>query len=145
MGDFNVPMNKTNQFTAMLSDLGLHKIITTKYHPDEGQSTYQYGSTIIDGIWTTDDIEMIQGGYEDLLSHSGDHCWVWADLSIESVLGHTMDPFTKPVTRKLNCKLPRVKERFQTILEQEYIRHNLQQRLETYINKYTKEYKTTGQ
>ena len=30
MGDFNILMNKTNRFTSMLSDLGLHGIITNK-------------------------------------------------------------------------------------------------------------------
>ena len=36
MGDFNVPMNKTNHFTSMLLDLGLQEVITTKYHPEGG-------------------------------------------------------------------------------------------------------------
>ena len=144
MGDFNVLMNKTNSFTSMLLDLGLQEIITKKYSPEEGRSTYRHGSTIIDSIWTSENLDMIQGGYEDLLSHSGDHCWVWADFSTASVLGHDRDPFSQPITRKLNCKLPRVKEKFQALLKQEYNRHNLQQRLKEYIDKYTTEYKKTG-
>ena len=90
----------------MLCELGLNEVITTKYHPEPGRSTYRHGSNIIDGIWTTDDIDIIQGGYEDILSPSGDHPWLWADFSIESILGHQLDPFTKPITQKLNCKLP---------------------------------------
>ena len=87
---------------------------------------------------------MIQGGYEDLLSHSGNHCWIWADFSTSSVLGGNLDPFTKPISRKLSCKLQKVKERFQTILDQEYSRHNLKQKMEVYIEKYTTEYLRTG-
>ena len=54
MGDFNVPINKTIKFTKMLTFLRLSGVITKKYQADPHQSTYQYGSTIIDGIWTTD-------------------------------------------------------------------------------------------
>ena len=50
MGDFNIPINKQNKFTKMLSELGLHKVITQKYKPTEEQATYKYGKTIIDGI-----------------------------------------------------------------------------------------------
>ena len=145
MGDFNVPMNEENTFTNMLRDIGLNEIITQKYNPEKGRTTYKYGSSIIDGIWTTDNLDLVQGGYEDILSHSSDHCWVWADFSIESVLGHNLDPFTKPISRKLNCKLPRVKEKFQKVLDHEYDRHKLQQRIETYIEKHTNEYKQTGE
>ena len=69
---------------------------------------------------------------------------MWADFSIKSILGGILDPFTKPVTRKLSCKLPRVKEQFQEILEKEYTRHNLQQRIEDHVEKSTTEYKRTG-
>ena len=144
MGDFNVPVNRKNKFTDMLKNLGLREILTDKYKPEHDRSTYKHGSTIIDGIWATDNIELVQGGYEDLLSPSGDHCWIWADLSIDSILGNKLDPFTKPITRKVNCKVPRVKEKFQQVLEQEYTRHRLHERLESYIEKYTAEYAKTG-
>ena len=74
MGDFNVPMDETNPFTTMLKDLGLKEVITGKYTPPQGRSTYKYGSMIINGIWTSEHIDLIQGGHEDLLSQSGDHC-----------------------------------------------------------------------
>ena len=76
MGDFNIPMDKSNSFTTMFQDLGLKEVITEKYRPEQGRSTYKYSSTIIDGIWTWENINMIQGGYGDLLSPSGDHCWI---------------------------------------------------------------------
>jgi len=128
LGDFNVPITKSNKFTTMLKDLGLQEVITKKYQPEEGRSTYKHGNTIIDGIWTTDNIELVQGGYEDIFSPSGDHCWVWADFSLTSILGGKLDPFTKQISRKLTCKVPRVKEKYQTILEKEYSRHNLKER-----------------
>lgn len=70
MGDLNIPMNKKNKVTKMLCDLGLTKVITKKYKADDKQSMYKYGMTIIDGILTTDDVDFVQGGYEDQLSHS---------------------------------------------------------------------------
>ena len=96
--------------------------------------------------WTADHRQhrINQGGYEDLLSPTSDHCWIWADSLIGSILGGNLDLFMKPISRKLSCKLPRVKEKYQKILEKEFLRHKLQTRLEEHIDKYTKEYKQSG-
>ena len=83
----------------MLRELGLQEVLTNKYTTQPGQSTSKHGTTIIDGMWTTVDLEFIQGGHEDVLSPSGDHCWIWADFSIDSILGTKLDPFTKPITK----------------------------------------------
>ena len=100
----------------MLQDLGLQEAILEKYVP-EGQRappTFKYGTKKIDGIWITDDIEVIKGGHEDLLSPGGDNCWVWIDVTCNSLLGGPTDPFTKPITKKLTCKIPRVKREIST-------------------------------
>lgn len=53
---------------------------------------------------------MLQGRYEDLFSPSGDHCWVWADFLLESILGHNLDPFTKPITKNRIANYPVLKK-----------------------------------
>ena len=89
MGDFNLPVFEQNPFTSMLRNLGLRELITSKY-ATQGQippTAYRHGTKAIDGIWGSANIRIAQGGYEDLFSGSGDHCWVWADIWIESMLG----------------------------------------------------------
>ena len=71
---------------------------------------YRHGNTAIDEIFTTADMEMLQGGYDDILSASGDHPWVWGDFTITSILGGGLDAFTHPIARKLSCTLPAVRD-----------------------------------
>ena len=127
MGDFNLPIFEANSFTSMLKDLGLHELITSKYasqqHPPP--PTYKHGSKAIDGIWGSCNIRIAQGGYEDLLSGSRDHCWVWVDVWMELMLGGRHDPFTQPVTKRLSCKIPKSKENYQRILNKALQDHNL--------------------
>ena len=139
MGDFNVPLDEENTFTNMLRDSGLREAIIEKY-VEEGTTappTFKHGTKKIDGIWITEDIEVIKGGHEDLLSPGGDHCWVWIDVLTDSILGGPMDSFTKPISKKLTCKIPRIREKFQQLLEQEYKRHKLVEKLEAILEKGT--------
>ena len=89
MGDFNLLVHEVNLFTSMLKELGLRELITSKYASQQNspQTTYKHGSKAIDGIWGSCNIRIAQGGYEDLLSSSGDHCWVWVDVWIVMMLG----------------------------------------------------------
>ena len=45
MGDFNVPVNRENRFTVVLTNLGLTETLTKKYQAKPNQLTYKYGST----------------------------------------------------------------------------------------------------
>ena len=55
-----------------------------------------------------------------------------------------MDPFTKPVSQRLSCKKVAVRERFQSLLESEYCRHNLQYKLKTILEEGDKKYAQQG-
>ena len=64
MGDFNTPLDEDNKFTRMLRDLGLREGIIEKYLK-EGQRappTFKHGTKKINGIWVTDDVEILKGG-----------------------------------------------------------------------------------
>ena len=89
MGDFNVPVYELKSFTSMLKELGLRKLITSKYASQKNPptTTYRHGSKAIDRIWGSCNIRIAQGGYKNLLSSSGDNCWVWVDVWVELMLG----------------------------------------------------------
>ena len=57
---------------------------------------------------------------------------------IDSILGGPTDPFTKPITKKLTCKIPKVREKFQPLLDQEYKRHKLVEKLKALMEQDTK-------
>ena len=121
MGGFNVSL-----------DVGFQEVIIEKYlqEGDTAPPTYKNHWYKIDGILATDDINILQGGHEDIDSLGGDHCWNWADITTDSLLGGQIDPFTKPISQKLNCKQVKVWENFQHILHSEYTWHNLVDKLE---------------
>ena len=109
MGDFNISMIGTNRFTKMLRDLGMKEAILDKYttKTNKPTTTFKEGTEVIDGMWITKNVDFVQGGHDEF-SPSGDHCWIWGDFTVASLLGGALDPFTKPLARKLSCKLPQV-------------------------------------
>ena len=82
---------------------------------------------------------MVQGGH-DKISLSGDHCWIWGDFTVKSLLGGKIDPFTKPLARKLSCKIPRVKEKYQALLKAELQRHSLDTKIDEMLKKGVEEF-----
>ena len=89
MGDFNIRLDKENIFTTRLTALGFREVIIDKYmnEGDTAPPTYRYGRYKIDGIWATDEIDILQGGHGNMDSQGGDHCWNWADVTTRSMLG----------------------------------------------------------
>ena len=83
---------------------------------------------------------MVQGGHNDI-SPSGDHCWIWGDFTVKSLLGGTIDPFTKPFARKLSYKIPRFKEKYQALLEAELQCHGLETKIDEMLKKGVEEFR----
>ena len=71
-------------------------------------------------IFATENIKFLQGWYENVLSASGDHPWIWSDFTITSILEGGLEVFTHPITQKLSCKLPKVTEGYQELLNTEF-------------------------
>ena len=147
LGDFNIRQDSTNEFTTKLEELGMREVLLEKYL-QEGEvapATFSGGRWKIDGAWATEDIHILQGGHSDAMDTAGgDHPWIWVDIDEECLLGGQLDPFTKPVSRRLSCKTVVVRERFQSLLDKEYRRHNLQEKLETILEEGKEEYETQG-
>ena len=56
-------------------------------------------------------------------------------------MGGVIDPFTKPLARKLSFKLPQVKEKYQQLLEAELQRHNLDTKIGAMLTKGLQDFK----
>ena len=79
------------------------------------------------------------------MSGSGDHCWVWVDVWVKSMLGGRLDPFTRPVTKQLSCKVHSSKEAFQRILDQSLQQHNLKEKMEQLLVTAQQQYDAMGE
>ncbi len=70
----------------------------------------------------------------------GDHRSFILDLTLESVVGENPTKIVRPVSRKLNSKLPKCGEEYIQSLESNIIRHRLLERLhEAHTGNYTPE------
>ena len=148
IGDFNVRQDSVKNFNTKLEELGTREVLVKKYLQDGEPSpaTFSGGPWKINGAWAMDDLHILQGGHSDITDTTGgDHPWIWADIAEDSLSGGNIDPFTKPVARRLSCKVVAVRERFQSLLESEYNRHNLQQKLETIMEEGQEEYAQQGE
>ena len=90
IGDFNVRQDTINKFTSKLAALGMREVLLEKYLQDGeiASPTYSGGGWKIDGVWATDDLQILQGGHSNITySAGGDHPWIWADTMVESLLG----------------------------------------------------------
>ena len=68
-----------------------------------------FSTESIDGIWTTDDIEVIAASYLPFDAHVGDHRPVVADFSMTSVLGTNTKRIIPLKARLLNSKILRLR------------------------------------
>jgi hypothetical protein len=60
LADWNTG-NRGEKTQKNMADLGMREVIT-EFHGDEGPRTYNRGSNPIDGILTTQDLYIVQGG-----------------------------------------------------------------------------------
>ena len=83
-----------------------------------GPKTWFRGTELIDGIWTTDDIEVIAALYLPFDAHVGDHRPVIADFSMKSVLGTNTKRIIPYKACRLNAKIPRLRDAYNNRLEE---------------------------
>ena len=130
MMDANDPVNR-GQFCKRLThpDLGMREAVHSVTQ-GQGPKTYYKGKDAIDGIWVTQDIEVISASYLPFHADIGDHRPVMADLTTTSVLGNDLPRLVYPRARRLNAKVTRIRERYTDALEKLVSEHRLYERLQ---------------
>ena len=96
MGDFNVPLNGRGKLERELGDRGLREVILARYGKEQAPNTHVRGTKPIDGIFASESIHMLKGGYEEGMSDISDHRLVWADFAIDTVLGVDRGEMVRP-------------------------------------------------
>jgi hypothetical protein len=79
LADWNADVRgeKTRKYMA---DLGIREVLT-EFHGGEGPHTYNRDSNPIDGIFMTQDMYIVQGGYMPFgVGIGGDHRLLWIDI-----------------------------------------------------------------
>ena len=79
--------------------------------------TYFRGSSPIDGIWATPDIQVANACVMPAGYGIGDHRLFIVDFVLSSLIGDTTIHIQRPAARRLNTRLPNVAERYAALYE----------------------------
>jgi hypothetical protein len=138
LADWNADVRegKTRKYMA---DIGMREVIT-EFHGDAGPRTYNRGSKPIDGVFMTQDLYIVQGGYMPFgMGIVSDHRCLWLDIRTRVLMGQEWEQSRKFAARRLKCDDPRVRNKYikhyEQYIEKKKLRHDPRVR-----NKYIKHY-----
>ena len=73
----------------------------------------------IDGIFTTPGINPTRAGYLPFGEGGiSDHRVLWVDFNYIDILGYNGEVFATPEPRRLNCKIPKIKNKYKKLTRQ---------------------------
>ena len=91
--------------------------------------TYKRGSRAIDEIFCSSTLQVVQAGYALFGSTRGDHRPLWIDITQQTALGVGLNKPEVLQPKRLRCKDPKVKEKYNFILHQEMDKHGAYHRV----------------
>ena len=131
MGDFNMDVrDDKNKLILELKRRGIRERITGRYGPNSAPNTHERGSYPIDGIFASDEIEMIRGGYRGGNPALSDHRFSWAEFTYDTILGTNRGEAYTPAARKLQLEYKKVTKTFIKLLMKQMTEHKLLERAE---------------
>ncbi len=127
MLDGNSNMRRSDLKDA-LEACSLKEIILEK-HGLQGPETFRRNNTKtpIDGLWASSNISIRGCGYfsyDDVFINTDNRC-LWVDTSFVEAFGHNEPIISKPSTRQLHCKDPRIVSNYVKRYRDYITKHNL--------------------
>ena len=123
MGDFNCNICKDNQITRCMEKLGLKDALKEAH--DRGTPSTRKGSEVIDGIWTSEGLEVTQGGCLPGDTTLSDHRVEWVDITMASMLGERRGHKESAYRRRLHTNNKKAVKRYNEILQRQVKIHKL--------------------
>ena len=124
MGDFNDNLNNPNgKVNTFFSSLAMTEALNLRY--GDGPPTFTFGSTKIDGIYTTEGITISQGGYGGFSNPPSDHLLPWIDVHESEIVGSPREDRPPPLLRKATSKIPSVKNKFNEEFNKQVMQYSL--------------------
>ena len=132
MGDFNLDvLDETIYLVKELKDRGIYERITGRHGKFGAPHTFRYGSRTIDGIFASEEIEIIRCGMCAGDPAVSDHRLMWIEATRDSLIGNDCGEMFKPATRRLQAKYKKVVKKFNQLLAKQMINHKLLAKAET--------------
>ena len=123
-GDYNENVaNPRSGICKLCNDLGMREVLTEKY--GAAPNTHERGTDPIEGIFISEGMNIVKGGYILFEESLSDLRWLFIDLDESEIVGESMEARARPIQRKVIAKIPSVKEKFNFELERQVSFHNL--------------------
>lgn len=106
-----------------------------KLNKGRGPPTHFRGSDksngAIDGIWVSDDLEVIGASYLPFDHELGDHRPVVVDVLSRSILGVPKKMIVRPKARRLSSRVPRIRDKYLKSVKEKFKKHKIEEKLST--------------
>ncbi len=104
--------------------LNLQEVILTHTGAPTG-ATFFRGSQPINGLWTSDDLDISNACVMPFGYGVGDHCAFVLDIPLQSLVGMNPVHILRPASRRLNSRLPGSNKAYVRSLEKNIVQHHL--------------------
>ncbi len=130
MGDFNQDTQRwSSPLIKALMGLGMRNLIEERHKGVKLPPTFERGSHAIDAIWGTSLLSFEAAGHEDFeKTPFSSHCGIWGDLKITSIIGNGMEASVRPAYRRLQTKIPKIKNKYNKIADEQFKSRKLDER-----------------
>jgi hypothetical protein len=122
---YNGPLGRT---LADTSGLGLQEAVLHHTGTQMG-ATFFRGSKLIDGLWVSSNIEILNVCVMPFGYGVGDHCMFVLDIMLESLIGKQPTKIVCPALRRLNSKVSHCIDAYNKSLESNIVQHCLIKKL----------------
>jgi hypothetical protein len=108
----------------------VHRAVPGKKGPPTHFKGNELNNGAIDGIWLSNDLELLSASYLPFDGELGDHRPVVVDIHMRSVLGTLLHRIVPPKARRLNSRSPRIRNLYLERVRKGFQRHKIDQRLD---------------
>lgn len=124
----NIYKKSIGKTLTKINGLGMREVVGDFTGQQIG-ATFFRGSTPIDAVWATPDVEIVGACVMPCGFGIGDHRLFVIDIRTESLVGQKPPRVIRASARRLNTKIPRGKDRYVDKLERELRAHRIPQRI----------------
>ena len=129
MGDINDDI-ESDHIQTFFSEHHMTNVINEMHPSPNSPTTYAHTSSCrkVDGIWVTPGLHIERCGYTKPGLLTGDHSFLWADISYDSALGHDPPMPQTPDARRLQLYNTKVVQKYLTLYRRLIAQHNIASR-----------------
>ena len=125
MGDFNTDLTSDSFLIRELRKRSIIDIMEARVGYQDAVNTRNPGSKPIDGIFSSQSLEVVRCGYDAGDTLMSDHRFIWAQFSWDSMLGTHRSKVCSPKERRLQTQYEKVMLKFNQMMEEQIEGHRL--------------------